>query len=130
MLEWRGFPLGPGDATLGLPRDTALACLARQACPPARLQGLRGRRLDQAGGSLLPEAADPFFVAERIDSRISRHLAPAYSVLIVTDGTGALSTDAGLTVAIGRGSTVLIPFAAGLCTLAGEIQAVRCLPAV
>jgi mannose-6-phosphate isomerase len=81
-------------------------------------------------GSLLPEAADPFFVAGRVDSQAGRHLSQSYGVLIVTEGTCALSTDARLTVPIGRGSTVLIPYAFGPCTLTGDIRAVRCLPAV
>jgi len=44
LLEWRGFPLGPDDAALGLPMEEALACVTRQRCPPARLDALRGRR--------------------------------------------------------------------------------------
>jgi mannose-6-phosphate isomerase len=129
ILEWRGFPLGPADATPGLPLAEALACVTRQACPPERLRTLRGRRLTAAGGSLLPDAADPFFVAERVDSRAGRHLAAGYSVLIVTEGTGMLGTEAGSPIGIKHGSTVVIPHAAGPCTLAGHLQAIRCRPA-
>lgn len=129
MLEWRGFPLDPQEVTLGLPAETALACVSRQACPPERLNGLRGRRLNQAIGSLLPEAADPFFVAECVDGRSGSQLAASYGVLIVTEGSGALRTDAGLTIPLDRGSTVLIPHAAGPCMLLGDVRAIRCLPA-
>jgi mannose-6-phosphate isomerase len=128
ILEWRDFPLGPGEVTPGLPIDEALACVDRGACPPRRLNGLRGRPLNRAIGSLLPEAADPFFVAERVDSRASGHLSPAYGVLIVTSGNGQLYTETGASVPVRRGSTVLIPHASGACTLAGDVQAIRCLP--
>jgi mannose-6-phosphate isomerase len=90
---------------------------------------MRGRPLNRAIGSLLPEAADPFFVAERVDSRVSGHLSPGYGVLVVTGGNGRLSTETGSSVLISRGSTVLIPHAAGACLLAGDVQAVRCLAA-
>jgi mannose-6-phosphate isomerase len=129
LLEWRGFPLDPADATLGLPLDEALACVGRQACPPERLRALRGRPLDRAIGSLLPEAAGPFFAAERV--RSGERLAAGYSVLIVTEGSGAIAADAGgpAPVPVSRGSTVLIPHAAGACALAGGFLAIRCLPA-
>jgi len=128
ILEWRGFPLGPGDVTPGLPLDEALACVDRRACPPERLSAMRGRPLNRAIGSLLPGAADPFFVAERVDSRVSGHLSQGYGVLVTTGGSGRLSTETGSSILIERGSTVLIPHAAGACTLAGDVQAVRCLP--
>jgi mannose-6-phosphate isomerase len=127
LLEWHGFPLDPRDVTLGLPLEEALACVNRQACPPGRVQALRGRPLTGAAGSLLPEEADPFFVAERVSS--SAVLPAGYSVLIVTEGSGALCPQIGPPVPVTRGSTVVIPHAAGVCSLAGDFTAVRCLPA-
>ena len=67
LLQWRGFPLGPDDATLGLPLEEALACVGRRAVGAERLAGLRGaaarpgRRLAAAGGgrSVLRGRADP-----------------------------------------------------------------------
>jgi mannose-6-phosphate isomerase len=129
MLEWRDFGLDEPDATLGLPLDEALACIDRSACPPERLASLRGGSLMRAAGSLLPGDADPFFVAERVDSRISRHLSQSYGVLVVTSGQGVLATGTGAAIPVGRGSTVLIPHAAGPTVLDGTVQAVRCLPA-
>lgn len=126
LLEWRDFAFGPDEVTMGMPMDEALACVDRQACPPARLSSLRGRPLNQAIGSLLPDSADPFFVAERVSAGV---LPAGYSVLIVTGGTGALRAEAGPAVPLRRGSTVVIPHAAGPCTLAGDIQAIRCCPA-
>ena len=128
LLQWRGFPLGPDDATLGLPLEEALACVGRRAVGAERLAGLRGRRLDRAVGSLLPEEADPFFVAERI--RSGGRLPAGYSVLIVTEGSGAIVAETGAPVPVGRGSTVLVPHAAGPYALAGDFLAIRCSPAI
>ena len=127
ILEWSGFPLDPGQVTLGLPLEQALTCVNRQSFSPERVAALRGRPLNGAVGSVLPSAADPFFVAERVDG--SRPLTAAYSVLIVTSGAGLLSPSAGASIPVGRGSTVVIPHAAGECSLSGDITAIRCLPA-
>jgi mannose-6-phosphate isomerase len=129
ILERHGFPLGPGEVTAGLPLDEALNCVLRRACPPERVAALRGQPLIQAIGSLLPEAADPFFVAERVDASTGARLSVGYSVLIVTEGAGAVIPETGSPVLVSRGSTVLIPYAAGLCTLAGAVRGVRCMPA-
>lgn len=129
MLEWRTFSVGEQEATLGLPLEEALACIDRRACPPGRLDALRGRPLNGAAGSLLPAEADPFFVAERVDTRVSRHLPQGYAVLVVTAGQGQLAAENGAPVPVGRGTTVLIPHAAGSAVLAGTVEGVRCLPA-
>ena len=137
LLEWRDFPVDPDLALLRLPFDQALACVTRQAYPPARLDSLRGEPLGpleplgtsvQVTGTLLPHDADPYFRAERVDSRVRGDLEASYGVLIVTDGGGELAGEAGPSLPVRRGSTVLIPHAAGTCTLTGDVQAVRCLP--
>ncbi len=127
LLEYRDFALGPDEAFLGLPADEALACVSRSACPPALVESLRGRSLNRTFGSLLPDAADPFFVAERVGS--GAVLGAGYSVLIVTAGEGALRADPGPDVPLQRGSTLVIPHAAGECTLTGDLTAIRCRPA-
>ena len=129
LMEWRDFGLPAEAATLGLPLEEALACVDRRACPPERLQALRGRPLNGAVGSLLPGEADPFFVAERVDARLDRHLTQSYSVLVVTAGEGHLTTENGGTLPLRRGSVVLIPHGAGAAELAGTVAGVRCLPA-
>jgi mannose-6-phosphate isomerase len=128
MLEWSTFGLGPEDATLGLPLEEALACIDRRACPPERLEALHGRPLNSAAGSLLPAEADPFFVAERVDTQVSHHLSQSYGVLVVTAGDGHLGTENGASVPVSRGSTVVIPHAAGAAVLSGAVEGVRCLP--
>jgi mannose-6-phosphate isomerase len=129
MLEWTAFGLSTQEATLGLPLDVALACVDRRACSPERLDALRGRPLNSGTGSLLPAEGDPFFVAERVDTRVSRDLSPSYAVLVVTGGQGQLAAGNGAPVPVGRGSTVLIPHAAGPAVLTGAVEGVRCLPA-
>ncbi len=129
LLERRTFGVGEHEAWLGLPMEEALACVDRRACPPERLDALRGRPLNSGAGSLLPAEGDPFFVAERVDTRVSTHLSQSYGVLVVTAGDGQLATEDGGSVPVGRGSTVLIPHAAGPATLTGAVEGVRCLPA-
>ena len=129
MLEWRTFSLSEQEATLGLPLEQALACVDRRACSPERLQALRGGSLSSAAGSLLPAEGDPFFVAERVNTKVSRRLSQSYGVLVVTAGEGYLTTESGGSVPVGRGSTVLIPHAGGPAVLIGAVEGVRCLPA-
>jgi mannose-6-phosphate isomerase len=132
LLEWASFGLESREATLGLPLEEALACVDRRACPPSRLNALRGRPLNSGvygSGSLLPAEGDPFFVAERVDTRVSRHLSQSYGVFVVTAGQGLLVPEDGGSVPVGRGSTVLIPYAAGPAVLSGTLEGVRCLPA-
>jgi mannose-6-phosphate isomerase len=125
MMEWASFGLAEREATLGLPLEEALACVNRRAYSSSRLDALRGRPLNSGAGSLLPAEADPFFVAERV----SGHLSQSYGVLVVTAGEGELATENGGTVPVRRGSTVLIPYAAGPGVLSGTVEGVRCLPA-
>src|SRR5260370_1098276 len=59
IMEWRGFPLGPGDVTPGLPLDEALACVDRRACPPRRVNPVPGPPLHPATRSPLPPPPTP-----------------------------------------------------------------------
>jgi mannose-6-phosphate isomerase len=128
LLERETFAVGKHEATLGLPLEEALACVDRRACPPERLAALRGQPLNSGVGSLLPAEGDPFFVAERVDTRVSAHLSQSYGVLVVTAGQGSLVVADGGPVPVRRGSTVLIPHAAGPATLSGVVEGVRCRP--
>ena len=92
---------------------------------PADIAALTTRGGD---GNLLPSAADPYFRAERV--RGGDELAPSFAVLLVLGGEGTLRTSAGDELALRRGATVLVPFAAGATTLSGDIEAIRCLPPV
>jgi mannose-6-phosphate isomerase len=127
LLEWDGFPLTQADAALGLPLEVALQCLDRRRCGPARLAELRGH--PNTVGTLLPAEADQFFIAERVGAG---SFEAGFSTLIVTSGSGQLNTDRGnsmpQSMQLRRGQTVLIPFAAGDCTISGDLSAIRCRP--
>jgi mannose-6-phosphate isomerase len=132
LLEWAGFAIdGQREGHLGLGFDVALGALDYRALTPGQLQELRTARpgaAERPGVTrLLPQRADPFFLAELIDASAPVTFEPGYSILVVTAGDGRLSYPAG-SLAVGRGSTVLVPYGAGPATAEGGFQALRCLP--
>ena len=114
---------GRTEGHLGLGYERALDAVDCSAWPADRLAPLFNAG---SSGSLFPLAADPFFRAQRIEA--SALLTPGYSILVVIDGAGNLRTHAGAPMALARGDTVLIPFAAGETRLEGDLEAIRCLP--
>ena len=74
----------------------------------------------------LPAAADPFFTADRV--RPGAPLPAGFAVLVVTAGEGALTGEHDR-LAVRRGDTLLIPYAAGPLTVTGAVEAVRLGPA-
>jgi mannose-6-phosphate isomerase len=130
LLEWEGFAIdGRAEGHLGLGFDLALGCVDRAGWSPARLERLRGGRGPVRPGAerLFPAEADPFFRAERLRPDPAASLEAAFSILVVTDGSGQLETRGG-SMGLGRGDTVLVPFAAGPGAVRGRLEAVRCLP--
>src|SRR4051812_7489790 len=117
LLEWRGVVDSEREAFLGLDVAEALDAARRTLVTTPELERLRSRR----GDAFFPPDADAFFRADRVKG--GDVLEPGFSVLIVTDGDGALD---GLPVR--RGSTVLVPFGASACELTGSVRAVRCRP--
>jgi len=113
LVEWKRFGVDDGPEHLELGWDTALQSLDREPIDPAALSA--------PGGGLLPREADPYFRAERV--RGGDELAPSFAILLVTEGEGALDD-----LPLRRGTTVLIPYAAGTTTLSGDLEALRCLP--
>ena len=135
MLEWESYgQLDPGEARLGLDAELARECVHRGALSPAGLRWLRshGGRVSSSGEGverLFPEDADAFFRAERIRSALAPvRLAPGFAILVVLDGRGQLESEGEATLALQRGSAVLIPHAAGETTVSGPLVAVRCRP--
>ena len=130
LLEWEGFAIdGRAEGHLGLGFDLALGCVDRAGWSPARLDRLRGGRGPVRPGAkrLFPAEADPFFRAERLRPDQAVSLEAAFSILVVTEGSGRLETGGG-SLGLGRGDTVLVPFAAGSGAVRGRLEAVRCLP--
>jgi mannose-6-phosphate isomerase len=112
LLEWDGFELSPDDGHLGLGWNRALEGLDRETADTPE------------AAHRLPPDADPYFRAEYLTG--STQFDPGFSILVGLAGDGSLSTDGG-DVTFGRGSTVLVPHAAG----AGELrdaEAIRCRP--
>jgi mannose-6-phosphate isomerase len=124
LLEYEGFALdGPADGHLHLGYDLALQCVDRSAWDPGRLAALHGD-----AQRLLPAAADPFFSAVRLTGPQAR-IAPRFSVLVVTAGAGTLTGEHDR-LAVRRGDTLLIPYAAGVLVLSGEVEAVGLGPSL
>ena len=131
LLEWAGFAIdGALDGHLNLGFDVALTALDYSGWDAGRLDGLRVSRAGAAERPgvtrLLPERADEFFRAERVDAS-AVDFEPGYAVLVVASGRGELTYSAG-SLPVRRGSTILVPYGAGLTTLEGDLRALRCSP--
>ncbi|WP_105565679.1 hypothetical protein [Microbacterium halophytorum] len=121
ILEYAPFPaLDREAALLGLPVETALAAASTGRTTPSQLRELHGRAAD---GAFLPAEAQRFYRAERV--RGGDVLDAGFSVVVVLDGAGSIGG-----VDVARGSTVVVPFAAGELTVGGDVGAVRCRPPV
>jgi mannose-6-phosphate isomerase len=112
LVEWKKFGVEDGTEHLELGWETALESLDREPIDPAALT------TPQSG--LLPKEADAYFRAARIGQGDT--LDQSFSIVLVTGGEGAIGE-----VAVRRGSTVLIPFAAGEIQTEG-VEGIRCLP--
>jgi mannose-6-phosphate isomerase len=123
LLEYAGFGLdGPVEGHLRLGYDLALACVDRSAWDADRLAGLRG-----TAGRVLPPAADPFFRVDRVTA--PARLAAGFGVVVVTDGAGELS-GAHDRLAVRRGDTLVVPYAAGPLDLTGDGTVLHLTPPV
>jgi mannose-6-phosphate isomerase len=118
LLEWKGV-MAEREAFLGLSRELVLGTVERSAVDLGRLTSRRG-------ANLFPAEADRFFRAQVVTG--GDRLEPAFSVLVVVEGEGELQPAAAEPVRVGRGSVLLIPFAAGSVDVVGACRAVRCRP--
>jgi mannose-6-phosphate isomerase len=112
LVEWKKFGVDDGTEHLGLGWETALESLDREPIDPAALT------TPQSG--LLPKEADAYFRAERIGQGDT--LEQSFSIVLVTGGEGTIGE-----LPVRRGSTVLMPFAAGDTQTQG-VEGIRCLP--
>ncbi|KOV78933.1 mannose-6-phosphate isomerase [Nocardia sp. NRRL S-836] len=125
-LEWRGFLDSPDAAHLGLGYDLALDCVDRQGWGSS-LERLVHQTSERWAPSvdLLGADAHPFFQADRLHVEGSLALEPSFAVLVVLEGSGQLGA-----LEVRKGSTVVVPHAAGELGLSGDLVAVRCRPPV
>ena len=120
LLEWK--PGGERDAFLGLPHDLGLDAVDRRRTADEHLIHLRQNR----GASYFPSDADAFFRADRLLDGST--LDAAFTVVVVVEGEGELVTEHADRVRVDRGSTLLVPHAAGAVTLRGSSRAIACRP--
>ena len=126
LVEWRHFGVSSGAEHLQLGWDVALAAADRSA---AGASPVAAKPPDAPVARLLPADADPYFRAERLcPDGGQAECEPSFAVLIGLEGEGALLTERGDELAVHAGMTVLVPFAAGATVLAGQLEAIRCLP--
>lgn len=128
LVEWDGFAIdGPTKGHLGLGFPTALGAVEKRARSRAEV----GALVHRAGqpGSLLPAEADPFFRVERVVVQGSAELARGFAIVVVLDGDAVLGgPDADPPVVVTRGSTVLLPHAAGDIAVHGDGEILVCRP--
>lgn len=132
ILEWEGHDLdGRRDGHMGLGFERALECVDRSAWDGDRLDELQtdrpGAEVQSGVRTLFPARADAFFRAQLVDTASAATLAPAFSLLVVLDGEGAIETASG-TVPVVAGDTYLVPFAAGAVDVSGDARILRCMP--
>lgn len=121
MLEWKGV-VPEASAFLGLPVELALSAVRRSALDDGELARLTSRR----GAALFPTEADAFFRADRLVG--GAEVEPAFAILVGVTGAGELVPEDGVPIPVRRGSTVLVPYAAGACRLEGGVEAIRARP--
>ncbi|MBN9629953.1 MAG: hypothetical protein J0I18_05010 [Actinobacteria bacterium] len=114
LLEWHGYPLdGERDGHLGLGFQVALDAVDRAPLALESLATLVRRAGDPSAS--LPAAADPYFRLERLDVDGRSVIASGFAVVIVIEGE--LVTGHGTWA---RGTTILVPAAAGPLELVGN----------
>jgi mannose-6-phosphate isomerase len=118
LLEWKGFELdGERDGHLGVGFDVALTAVNHRAIDPAPLVTHAG------SGNVFGPEADAFFRLERFvvdgDASVDR----GFGVLVVAEGEVRLGE-----LVLARGSSVVIPDAAGAQPLSGRGEVLVCRP--
>ncbi|TMD42842.1 MAG: hypothetical protein E6I88_03230 [Chloroflexi bacterium] len=126
LMEWKGLDIdGRTDGHLGLGFERALDSVDRSAWTSGRLSGLINAGTN---GSLFPQAAEPFFRAERL--RGEAELEAGFAILVAIAGEGRLRTASGGSLDLKQGDTILVPFGAGNSWLEGSLVSIRCRPAL
>ena len=112
LLEWRGFDLdGERDGHLGLGFDTALRAVTAERLD---ITDAVLHRAAHGSGRVLPPTADSWFRVDRIELDGDAVLDPSFAVVLVLDGEARVNG-----VPLFRGSTAVVPQAAGLLHVEG-----------
>jgi mannose-6-phosphate isomerase len=126
MLEWQGLDVGDSGGSLGLAWDVALAVVDLQAFSADRLATLV-RRGSANGAGLLPAEARSFFRATRVTAADGLQDA-GYAVLVAISGSGLIACEAGGSVPVNKGMTVVMPASTGPWQTTGDLALVACKP--
>jgi mannose-6-phosphate isomerase len=122
LLEWVGFDLdGARDGHLGLGFDLALSAVDRRGRSRAEVEELVVRRPTE--GSVLPAAADDFFRLDQVASR--RDFPAGFAIVIALTDIATMTLGSGQKRQLQRGSTTLVPYAAGTFRIDGEALVAR-----
>ncbi len=136
LLEWQGFAVdGKKDGHLDLGFDTVLGAVDYSAVSSSDLDHLVLPREQIEGAGLhsaMPAAADAYFRAHHFDTSGGPvDVDPGFAVILMLDGHGVLTTEAG-SLQVAKGDAVLVPYAAGRLSLhgegAGKLTGVVCRP--
>ena len=125
LLEWRDFELdGAREGHLGLGFDVALTAVESRGRSRDEVRGLV--KSAGFGPSVLPQAADPYFVLERVPLDGETTLDPGFAVLVMLAGEAELGNGRGL--GLRAGSTAVAPYACGPLVLRGRGELLACRP--
>jgi mannose-6-phosphate isomerase len=102
LCEWRGFPIDPDEAHLGLGWDSAFEALDLRAHAPIRT---------------LPDEATEYFWADETSAPAGR-----FAVLLVLEGQGAIDGEEAT-----PGDAFVVPAAAEELEVEGDLRCLRCL---
>jgi mannose-6-phosphate isomerase len=129
LLEWRGFELdGGADGHLGIGFDTALQAVETRARSPLEIASLVGS--GTSDGEVLAAGSERFFRLERLSAVAGPECPPSFAIVVVIDGAVDLSTGSGARISAERGSTMLVPHAAGALRFASDGTVVVARPPV
>jgi mannose-6-phosphate isomerase len=125
LLEWRGFELdGERDGHLGLGFDLALEAVERRRRSAEEIR--EQVRAAGFGPSVLPAAAAPYFVLERVALDGEANIDPGFAVLVML--TGEADLENGRRRQLRAGSTAVVPNASGRLVLRGRGEILACRP--
>ena len=127
LLEWRDFDLdGAADGHLGLGFDVALGAVELVGRSEEAIASLITSSAE--GDSVLAAPSAEYFRLGRYVVQAPLVLEAGFAVMIINDGTVTLTCATGQLGELRRGTSVVIPHAAGAITLTGSGSVLVCRP--